>query len=361
MKSVQEASRVKMGKKFVVLQSGTYAFRMAILLSMLCLAVVIGVSLGPVIVPFSETVAILLTAIGFPIASDFTHQQWVIITEVRLPRVIVGGIVGSALAVSGAAMQGLLRNPLVEPGYVGVSSGAALGAVCAIFFGWTAINSWFLPAAAFVGAILAMVTMLTVWKSSRQKSVAMLLLLGIGINAFFSALMNVMVATSRNEQELRSIIYWLQGGLEARTWEHVWLISLPVIIGAICLTFFGRELNLLLLGEEQAKSAGVNVRLTRNAVLALTALITGSAVAVSGIIGFVGLVIPHIIRLIAGPDHRFLLPASALGGAVFLIFADLVSRMMLQPITLQVGVVCAIIGAPLFILLIVKTNKGDYT
>lgn len=359
MKNLQEATPVKGRHSFSdVLKFGKYPFGMMILFTALFVAVIVGVSLGPVVVPFSETVRILLKYMGLPLHAEFANQQWIVITEVRLPRVLVGGLVGSALAVSGAAMQGLFRNPLVEPGYVGVSSGAALGAVCAIFFGWTAINTWFLPASAFVGAIIAMVTMLTVWKSSRQKSVAMLLLLGIGINAFFSAIMNVMVATSKNEQELRSIIYWLQGGLEARTWEHVWLIGLPVLGGAICLSLFGRELNLLLLGEEQAKSAGVNVKWTRNIVLALTALITGAAVAVSGIIGFVGLVVPHMIRLVAGPDHRFLLPASAVGGAAFLIMADLVSRMVIQPITLQVGVVCAIIGAPLFIIMILKTNRG---
>lgn len=359
MKNVQEEASAKERNTFsAVWKFSKHPLGMTLLFAVLLVALIVGVSLGPVVVPFTETVRILLAFMGLPIEAEFANQQWVIITEVRLPRVLVGGLVGAALAVSGAAMQGLFRNPLVEPGYVGVSSGAALGAVCAIFFGWTAVSSWFLPASAFIGAIVAMVTMLTVWKSSRQKSVAMLLLLGIGINAFFSAIMNVMVATSKNEQELRSIIYWLQGGLEARTWEHVWLIGLPVIGGAVCLSLFGRELNLLLLGEDQAKSAGVNVRWTRNLVLALSALITGAAVAVSGIIGFVGLVVPHMIRIVAGPDHRFLLPASAIGGAAFLIFADLVSRMVIQPITLQVGVVCAIIGAPLFIVLILRSNRG---
>ncbi|WOV88228.1 iron ABC transporter permease [Sporosarcina oncorhynchi] len=332
--------------------------RISVLVGMLFLAVVAGVSLGPVVIPFSDTVGMIAKAIGFPVNTEYTVQHWIIVTEVRLPRVIVGGLVGGALGVAGTAMQGLFRNPLVEPGYVGVSSGAALGAVCAIFFGWTAINSWLLPISAFVGAIIAMTTMLAVWRASRQRNVATLLLLGIGINAFFSALMNIMVATSKNEQELRSIVYWLQGGLEARTWDHVGLIAIPIVLGAIGLSLFGRELNVMLLGEDHAKSAGVNIRFMRNSVLALTALITGAAVAVSGIIGFVGLVVPHIIRIIAGPDHRFLLPASALGGAVFLILADIVSRMVMQPVTLQVGVICAIIGAPLFIFLIFRSNKG---
>ena len=153
-------------------------------------------------------------------------------------------------------------------------------------------------------------------------------------------------------------MYWLQGGLEARTWDHVWLIILPIFIGIAALIFLGKELNMLLLGDELAKSSGVNVRLTRNIILLLTAIVTGTAVSVSGIIGFVGLIVPHILRFIIGSDHRLLLPASAIGGATFLVLADLISRIILQPITLQVGVICALIGAPLFIYLILRTSKG---
>src|SRR5699024_9904374 len=149
-----------------------------------------------------------------------------------------------ALAVSGAAMQGLFRNPLVEPGYLGVSSGAALGAVCAIYFSWIEISVWFLPGSAFLGAIFATGVILLVWHTTRLKSIAMLLLLGIGINSFFSAIMNVMVATSKDEKALRSIVHWLQGSLEARTWDHVTLVLIPIIAGSILLSFFGRELNM---------------------------------------------------------------------------------------------------------------------
>lgn len=358
MRNVEHVPLERTMNSTVNFQTKRYILRIVTLLGLLFFAVVAGVSLGPVLVPFTNTVGILAKMNGLPINTDYTIQQWIIVTEVRLPRVIIGGLVGAALGIAGATMQGLFRNPLVEPGFVGVSSGAALGAVTAIYFGWTALNSWLLPLTAFIGALFAMTTMLIIWKISRQQSIATLLLLGIGINAFFSALMNIMVATSKNEQELRSIVYWLQGGLEARTWEHVGLITIPVLIGAALLSLFGRELNLMLLGEDHAKSAGVNIRFLRNSVLLLTALVTGLAVSVSGIIGFVGLVVPHIIRLIAGPDHRFLLPASALGGAVFLIFADLISRLVLQPITLQVGVICAIIGAPLFIFLLFQSNKG---
>lgn len=324
----------------------------------LAVAFIVGVSLGPISIPFKETIMIFLHKLQLINYAGFTDQQWVVITEVRLPRVLVASFVGAALAVAGVAMQGLFRNPLVEPGYIGVSSGAALGAVCAIFFGWSAINQWLLPISAFIGALFAMFVIIIVWKATNQRSIAVLLLLGIGVNSFFSAMMNVLVATSKNEQELRGIVFWLQGDLEARTWEHVLIISIPITIGIIILFLFGSQLNMMLLGEDHAKTSGINTRVTRNFVLTIAALITGAAVAVSGIIGFIGLVVPHILRLAIGPDHRLLLPASALGGAAFLILADLISRMVIQPITLQVGVVSALIGAPLFVFLIIRAYKG---
>jgi len=328
-----------------------------LLLLILIGAIITSVSIGPITIPFKETVSILLNQLNIHVDSSYSEQQWVVITEIRLPRVLVGGLVGASLAVSGVAMQGLFRNPLVEPGFIGVSSGAAFGAVCAIFFGWTALNTWALPAVAFLGALFAMGMIITVWKASKTKSIAMLLLLGIGINAFFSSLTNIMIASSGTEQELRSAISWLQGGLEARTWEHVFTIAPPIIIGSLIMILSGRQLNVMLLGEDHAKSSGIHMTLLRNGILTLAALITGAAVAVSGIISFVGLVVPHMLRLIMGPDHLLLLPASMLGGAIFLIMTDLVSRMILQPITLQVGVVSAMIGAPVFIILILRSKR----
>jgi iron complex transport system permease protein len=321
-------------------------------------AIIFAASIGPVSIPFERTIAILLEKLNFSIGTTFTERELLVVSQVRLPRVLVGALVGAALGISGAAMQGVFRNPLVEPGYVGVSSGAAVGAVCALFFGWSQISMWALPFSAFIGAVGSMLVILFIWRSSYSKSIATLLLLGIGINALLSALINIMVASSSNDQELKSIVFWLQGGLEARTWDHVQLIAIPIIAGCLIMIAFGRHLNMMLLGDDQAASSGVNVRITRYIILALTSLMVGSSVAVSGIIGFVGLVVPHIIRLMTGPDHRFLLPASALGGAIFLVLADVVSRMVLQPVTLQVGVVCAVIGAPLFIALILRSRRG---
>lgn len=323
-------------------------------------AIIFASSVGPVPIPFSRTGAILLKKIGFQISVPFSEREWLVVSQVRLPRVLVGALVGMALGISGAAMQGVFRNPLVEPGYVGVSSGAAVGAVCALFFGWSQFGRWTLPLSAFIGAVLAVLIILAVWRSSRSPSIATLLLLGIGINSLLSAMISIMVASSSSDQELRSIIFLLQGGLEARTWEHLQLISAPILSGCLLMLAFGRHLNMMLLGDDQAATSGVNIRLVRYLLLALASLMTGAAVAVSGMIGFVGLVVPHIIRLLAGPDHRLLLPASALGGAIFLVFADVISRMVLQPVTLQVGVVCACIGAPVFIAIIIRSRRGGH-
>lgn len=321
--------------------------------------IILSSSIGPVNIPFKETVSIILHALKINTGIDFVEKNQLVIMNIRLPRVLVGALVGGALGISGAIMQGLFRNPLVEPGYIGVSSGAGVAAVLVLFFGLTKYSTWVLPGAAFLGALVAIFFVLLVWQSSQKKSIATLLLVGLGVNLFLSALMSVFIASAPSEQELRSIVFWLQGGLEARTWEHVTLIS-PIIIISVMLAFiFSRELNMMLLGDEQAKSSGVHVKFTRNILLSLAALMTGAGVAVSGMIGFVGLVVPHAIRLVFGPDHRFLLPASALGGASFLVLADIVSRVVIQPFTLQVGVVCALIGAPVFLVLVLKSRKGS--
>lgn len=338
------AARVLVGTAIVLLLLGVIVF---------------ASSVGPVRIPFSHTMAVIFDRLSFDVNPIFTERERLVISDVRLPRVLIGVLVGGALGSAGALMQGLFRNPLVEPGYIGVSSGAAFGAVCALFFGWTAVSKWLLPAAAFIGALLAVLVVLLVWKASRKSGIATLLLLGVGANSFLSALISIMVASSKNEQELRSIVYWLQGGLEARTWEHVQLTAPLILFAIVVMCLFGKDLNVMLLGDDQAHNAGVHVERVRWLLLLFASLATGAAVAVSGVIGFVGLVIPHMIRLVFGPDHRLLMPFSALGGAVFLVLADVVSRMMLQPVTLQVGVVCATIGAPVFVGLLLKSRKGE--
>ncbi|WP_268627039.1 FecCD family ABC transporter permease [Paenibacillus alvei] len=330
-------------------------------LAVLLLSILIGSAVGPVSIPLKETFAAMLHATGWLEHIQIAERNLTIILDIRLPRVIVGALVGAGLSIAGAAMQGVFRNPLVEPGYLGVSSGAAAGAVLCIALGLVRHSAFALPLSAFAGALISVVLILAIWRASGKPNVTTLLLLGIGMNALLSAVINVIIASAPHEQQLRSIVFWLQGGLEARTWEHVHIIALPILIGGVLLALFSRSLNLLLLGDEHAQSSGVHVQITRYTILLLASFLTGTAVSVSGIIGFVGLVIPHLVRLIVGSDHRLLLPFSALFGASFLVLADLASRMVLQPITLQVGVVCACIGAPLFMMMLLRKRKEGST
>ncbi|RKN22078.1 iron ABC transporter permease [Micromonospora musae] len=321
----------------------------------LAVAVVAGVALGPVRIPPLEVVTALADDLGLPLPGDEAGgQHATVINYIRLPRVLVGALVGAALGIAGATMQAVFRNPLAEPGVIGVSSGAALGAVAAIYFGWTALTPWMLPATAFVGAVAAMGFVFMVAALRRNRGPVTLLLVGIAVSAFFGALISIMVATAANDEELRGIVFWLQGGLGARTWQHVQLAAAPVVAGCLLLTVFGRDLNVLLLGDDGARAAGLDVARQRVVILGLTSLLTGAAVAVSGVIGFVGLVVPHALRLVIGPDNRILLPASALGGAAFLVLADLIARIAFSPTSLQVGIVTALFGAPVFLALVLR-------
>ncbi|MEU4680836.1 iron ABC transporter permease [Micromonospora sp. NPDC023737] len=326
----------------------------------LAVAVVAGVALGPVRIPPLEVVTALADDLGLPLPGDAAGgEHATVINYIRLPRVLVGALVGAALGIAGATMQAVFRNPLAEPGVIGVSSGAALGAVAAIYFGWTAFTPWMLPATAFVGAVAAMGFVFMVAALRRDRGPVTLLLVGIAVSAFFGALISVMVATTTNNEELRGIVFWLQGGLGARTWQHVQLAAVPVVAGCLLLTVFGRDLNVLLLGDDGARAAGLDVARQRVVILGLTSLLTGAAVAVSGVIGFVGLVVPHALRLVIGPDNRILLPASALGGAAFLVLADLIARVAFSPASLQVGIVTALFGAPVFLALVLRRRGAS--
>lgn len=344
---VHSASRIK--RRMII--------ALLFLAGLLFFGIVLGSSVGPMAVPFDKTVAVLLQRVGVVIDVSVTEREALVIEQLRLPRVLVAVFVGAALATSGTIMQGLFRNPLAEPGIIGVSAGAAAGAVISIATGWSALNRWILPALAFAGAVSSIAIVFGVWSAGRRRSVSTLLLVGIGINSLLGAFISLVTTLAKNEQELRSIVFWLQGGLDARTWEHVTLISVPILLGIVVAAAYGRDLNMMLLGEEQAQTSGVNVRRTRAQLLLLASLITGIGVAVTGVIGFVGLVVPHVLRMIVGPDHRLLLPASALGGALFLVLADIVSRMAFQPYTFQVGVVTAIVGAPIFLFLALRGSK----
>ncbi len=319
-------------------------------------AVLTSLSLGPVPIPAAEVASILLAHLGFDLA-DFGRTEQLVVEQIRLPRILVGAMVGMALGVSGATMQGLFRNPMADPGIIGVSAGGAVGAVVAIATGAAGLFFIALPTFAFVGAIMASLLVYGIAAFGGRFSMATLLLAGVAVNAFLGAVVSAIIILVPDNGALREILFWLAGGLESRSWEH-FRIATPLILGAtVFIVLMSRDLNLLMLGDDEARSMGVRVGITRLTLLGAAALATGAAVAVSGTIAFVGLVTPHILRLMLGPDHRVLIPMSALGGAVFVILADTVARTVVQPAEFPVGVLTAFVGAPFFIFLLINNRR----
>ena len=278
-----------------------------------------------------------------------------IVANIRLPRVLLAGLVGASLAIAGAAFQGLLRNPLADPYTLGVSSGASVGAVFVLFFQVSLpfAGIFTLPlisiAAAFITIFLVLFFARTIEPSMKVETI---ILTGIIFSSFLGAFISLMIALSA--EELRQIIGWLLGSVSMRGWSYIKIIFPFFLIGSLVLLFNVRELNAMSFGEDRAKHLGVNVERRKLLILSAGSILTGAAVAVSGTIGFVGLVVPHVTRTIWGPDHRHLLPFSAIVGAGFLILADLTARIIIAPAELPIGVITAIIGAPVFAFILMK-------
>jgi iron complex transport system permease protein len=284
-----------------------------------------------------------------------------IVMEVRLPRIILAIIVGAALSMAGVIYQSLFRNPMAEPSVIGTSSGAALGATLAIATGLNLKIGGLAstPLMAFTGAILATILVYRLAKTGTRVPMAFLLLAGIAVSTFLSSAISLIMILRRDE--MYNIVSWLMGGFASRSWMDVVMVTPYVITGFLTAIIFGRELNLMLLGEERARQLGLNSdRLQKYLIIAASLLVAG-AVSVSGIIGFVGLLVPHMVRFITGPDHKYLLPVSGLAGGLFLLAADTMARTLLAPLELPVGVVTSLSGVPFFIYLLMKnkrTNQG---
>ncbi|MFN3881272.1 MAG: FecCD family ABC transporter permease [Nitrincola lacisaponensis] len=290
---------------------------------------------------------------------DDAYAQLVII-DIRLPRVVLGAIVGAGLAIAGAAMQGLFRNPLADPGLVGVSSGAALAAVMVIVLGgtwlkqWTAFWGYFaLPVAAFAGGLLVTAVIYKVSTRNGRTDVALMLLAGIAINAITGAATGIMTYFATDE-ELRTLTFWSMGSLASASWVDVAIAGFPILCACGLLPLFARPLNAFLMGESVTRHSGFDVRRMKRLVISLTALAVGAAVAVSGVIGFVGLVAPHLVRLLVGPDHRWVLPLSAMMGAFLVVVSDIFARLLISPAELPIGLVMAAIGGPFFLWLLLQ-------
>ena len=314
-----------------------------------------NVGMGAVEIPPAQAVAILLSHAGIDAGPDFTPRSDAILWNIRLPRVALGILVGGSLALAGAALQGVFRNPLAEPGVIGVSSGAAAGAVGAIVLGFSVFNFHGVAVAAFLSGLLATGVVYMVARAYGQTSVTTLILAGIAVNATAGAFTGLFIFIADDDQ-LRSITFWTLGHVGGATWPVVTSILPFFIVGFLLLPLWARALNLLTLGDREARHMGVSTERVRVSGIGLSALLTGAAVSVAGIIGFVGLVVPHVLRLVAGPDHRFLLPASILGGATALLLADLIARTVVVPAELPLGVVTAMVGGPFFLWLVHRTR-----
>ncbi|MGH9338303.1 MAG: FecCD family ABC transporter permease [Acidobacteriota bacterium] len=325
---------------------------------LLCVTAVAGIAIGSTQVSWDVTLRVIgghLLPEGWIDTHAITRADQVIVWLIRVPRVVVAALVGAGLSVAGVQMQGLFRNPLAEPGITGVGAGAVLGAVIVFVAGWTTHSVVWLPLAAFAGALLALFVVYAIATQGGVTPVSTLLLAGIALGALLSALSSLLISLSIvNWQIAQEIVFWMMGGLDSRSWTHVWLNAPFTFIGIVVALLFSRELDVLLHGEDIAASLGIEVEPLKRVIMTTAALLTGASVAVAGMVGFVGLIIPHTVRLLLGPSHRILIPASALAGAVFLILCDLAARTVHPPTEVRLGILTALCGAPFFLFLLVR-------
>ena len=324
------------------------------------------------LIAYIVSAAVLLTAVGLGVTIGSVHVPistlWNqgadttatnILWKIRMPRVILAGLVGASLAIAGAAFQGLLKNPLADPYTLGVSSGASVGAVMTLFFGISIpfLGLYTLPVFSMVGAAITMFVVLGFAKLvDRGLNMETIILTGIIFGSFLGSVLSLMIALTG--EELRQIIGWLLGSVSMRGWNYINMILPFTIIGSLLLWMNRRELNAMLFGEDRAKHLGVDVKRRKLVILIGGSILTGAAVSVSGTIGFVGLVVPHMTRLLWGSDHRHLLTLSFMNGATLLIICDLLARTIISPTELPVGVITAFIGAPVFAFIFYRQRKG---
>jgi iron complex transport system permease protein len=360
-----EAPRARIARVSPGLTPHRVYWYFAIVTALLCVAFIAGIGIGSSPVPTGVVARVLASHVlpygwpGIADVSDIPEPQQVIVWLIRTPRIIVAALVGAGLAVAGAQMQGLFRNPLASPDVIGSSSGGVLGAVLALATGLAMRSLFYLPLMSFVGALLSLFLVYAIATRRGRTPVSTLLLTGIAFNALMGAITSFVISLQWVRWEVaQEIIFWMMGGLDSRTWKHVWLSAPCIVVGLIVAFVYSRDLDVLLLGEETALAVGADVEKLKRVILTSSALLTGAAVAVSGMIGFVGLVIPHIVRLIIGPRHRYLLPASALTGAAFLIFMDILARTVNRPEEIRLGIVTAILGAPFFLYLLLRHYRA---
>ncbi|NYF35142.1 iron ABC transporter permease [Stenotrophomonas sp. JAI102] len=319
----------------------------------LLIAIIASFAVGPLRLPPMEVLQAIGVKLGLADPASVSTRDLAVVWQLRIPRALLGAMVGAALAMAGASLQGLFGNPLADPGIVGVTQGAALGAVSAIVLGAGALGAWTLPLAAFAGAGGAITLTYLLARPGQGSGTATLLLVGIAIAAFCSAMIGFLTYIA-SESELQSLVFWQMGSLAQADWRDVIAVAPVFVLGTIALLRLATPLDMLALGERQAQHLGLDVKRTRLKLIAFSALLVGAAVAFAGSIGFVGLVVPHVVRLLVGPGHRWLLPVSAVAGALLIVVADTAARTLDPPSEIPLGLFSAALGAPFFLWLVMR-------
>lgn len=331
-----------------------------VLLGLLVVSIILGIGLGPVSISFSDVYRVMFHRLSgiftnqtAPLESIRESMQN-IVWFLRAPRVLLGALIGAALTLSGVGMQAFTKNPLAEPYVLGISSGASLGAVLAMLLGVSVpvLGKLSVSMGAFVGALVSIMLVYLLAKSRGSVTPIRLILVGVAVSAMFQAFTNYIVYTAPDDAAVREATFWMLGGLGSAEWEDLPLLLCLVPPAFLLMLALSKSLNAMMMGDSSAITLGVNLNVVRNLLIVVTALLTASSVAVSGCIGFVGLVIPHLIRSVVGPDHRKLIPISTLTGAIFLIWVDVGARMIKPPAELPIGILTAFLGAPLFLWMI---------
>ena len=331
-----------------------------VLLGLLVVSVILGIGLGPVSIRFSDVYRVMFhrlsgifTGQTAPLESIRESTQN-IVWFLRAPRVLLGALIGAALTLSGVGMQAFTKNPLAEPYVLGISSGASLGAVLAMLLGVSVpvLGKLSVSMGAFAGALVSILLVYLLAKSRGSVTPIRLILVGVAVSAMFQAFTNYIVYTAPDDAAVREATFWMLGGLGSAEWEDLPLLLCLVPPAFLLMLALSKSLNAMMMGDSSAITLGVNLNVVRNLLIVITALLTASSVAVSGCIGFVGLVFPHLVRSVVGPDHRKLIPISMLTGAIFLIWVDVGARMIKPPAELPIGILTAFLGAPLFLWMI---------
>jgi iron complex transport system permease protein len=336
--------------------------RIIIIYFLVLLVVIIFAStIGVADIKFIDSLKIISSKIPFiknlVDVSNIKETSKIILLNIRLPRIILAVIIGIALSTSGVVFQAIFKNPMADPYILGISAGAAFGATVVIILGisFSFIGLSAISLGAFIGAISTTAIVYNIARINSKVPVITLLLSGIAISFFLSALINLIMTF--NHDQVEKIVFWTMGSVSAASWNSVMVSIVPVSIGVIIFLIFSKDLNVILMGEETAQNLGVNVELLKKILLVVASIVSASVVAVSGIIGFVGLIVPHAVRIVVGPDHRKLFPFTIITGALFMIIADTISRVALEPTELPIGVITSLIGAPYFIFLLIRNKK----